>query len=105
MTSKKVRREMGKRQSSFDKGGIEDLAKNKPVVYQLQNAKGENVYTGVAKRGRVEERLKEHLPGGKDAIPGAKRVKLTQHDSIAAAERSEARIIKQAKPRYNKKGK
>ena len=96
---------MGKKQSSFDKTGIEDLAKDKPVVYQLKNAKGDNIYTGVAKRGRVEDRLKEHLPGQKDAIPGAKRVKITQHDSIASAQKSEARIIKQARRRHNKKGK
>ena len=96
---------MGKKQSSFDKAGIEDLAKNKPVVYQLQNDKGENIYTGVAKRGRVDDRLMEHLPGQKDAIPGARGVKITQHDSIASAKKSEERIIKQAQPRHNKKGK
>ncbi len=95
---------MGKKQSSFDKFGIEDLAKDKPVVYQLQNAKGENIYTGVAKRGRLHDRLKEHLPGQKDAIPGARKVKITQKDSIADARKSEERIIKQVQPRHNKKG-
>lgn len=96
---------MGKKQSSFNRDGIADLAKDKPVVYQLQNNKGENIYTGVAKRGRIEDRLKEHLPGQKDAIPGAKAVKITQHGSIADARRSEERIIKRAQPRHNKQGK
>jgi len=51
-----------KKSGNFDKKGIESLAKDKPVVYKIKNDKGKNLYTGVAKRGRVEERLKEHLP-------------------------------------------
>ena len=97
---------MTKRKSGqFSEEGIESLAKNKPVVYKIENKSGTNIYTGVAKRGRVEERLKEHLPGGKDPIPGGAKVKIEQKESIAEAEKSEARIIKAAKPRYNKQGK
>ena len=95
---------MGK-SSKFDGDSIDRLAKDKPVVYKIENAKGENIYTGVAKRGRVGDRLKEHLPGGTDPVPGGKRVVIDQKPSIDEARRSEARIIKRSQPRYNKKGK
>ncbi len=95
----------GKKSSKFTKDALGDLAKDKPVVYKIRNAKGDNVYTGVAKRGRVEERLREHLPGGEDAIPGARRVEIQQKSSIGEARKSEARIIKRSKPRHNKQGK
>ena len=95
----------GKKSGGFNKDGIEGLAKNKPVVYQIENSKGENIYTGVAKRGRVEQRLKEHLPGAKDAVPGGVKVKIQQKPSIGDALNSEARIIKKQQPAQNKKGK
>lgn len=91
--------------AKFTKQGIKQLPKNKPVVYKLKDGAGSNVYTGIAKRGRVEDRLKEHLPGSKDAIPGVKTVQVTQQNSIAQAERSESRIISQSKPKRNTKGK
>ena len=95
----------GKKSGKFDFAGIEGLAKNKPVVYQIENSKGKNIYTGVAKRGRVEERLKEHLPGAKDPIRGGVKVKIQQKTSIDVALKAEAKIIKQQKPTQNKKGK
>ena len=95
----------GKKSGSFDKDGIENLAKDKPIVYQIEDAKGNNIYTGVAKRGRVENRLKEHLPGGKDPICGGAKLKIQQKSSIDEAIKSEARIIKRQQPPQNKKGK
>ena len=95
----------GKKSGKFDKSGIEGLAKDKPVVYQIENSKGKNIYTGVAKRGRVEERLKEHLPGAKDPIRGGTKVKIQQKSSINEALKSEDRTIKRQQPAQNKKGK
>ena len=95
----------GKKSGSFDESGIEALAKNKPVVYDIQDDKGKTLYTGVAKRGRVEDRLKEHLPNGPDPIQGGKKVKIQQKPSIAKAEEAEARAIKKKQPPQNKKGK
>lgn len=95
----------GKKSGGFNKEGIKSLAKNKPVVYQIENSKGDNIYTGVAKRGRVGERLKEHLPGAKDAIHGGVKVKIQQKPSINDALKSEARIIKSQQPSQNKRGK
>jgi len=93
----------GKKSGSFDKEGIEGLAKDKPVVYTIEDNKGNNLYTGIAKRGRVEERLKEHLPGAADPIRGGTKVKIQQKSRIADAEKSEARIIKNQQPPQNKK--
>ena len=95
----------GRKSGSFDIKGIKGLAKDKPVVYTIENSDGKNLYTGVAKRGRVEDRLKEHLPGAADAVRGGTKVKIQQKSSITEAEKAEARIIKSQQPPQNKKGK
>ncbi|MCK5606699.1 hypothetical protein KAR91_32655 [Candidatus Pacearchaeota archaeon] len=94
-----------KKKAKFNADGIDSLAKNKPVAYKIFDKNDVNVYTGKAKMGRVGVRLKEHLPGGPDPIQGGVRVEIIQKGSIAEAEKTEARIIKQAKPSQNKKGK
>ena len=95
----------GKKSGKFDNEGIEGLAKDKPVVYKIEDNQGEDLYVGVAKRGRVEARLKEHLPGGADPVPGGATVRIQQKMNIADAEKAEARIIKKSQPPQNKKGK
>ena len=95
----------GKKSGSFNKDGIEGLAKDKPVVYDIQDKSGKTLYTGVAKRGRVEDRLKEHLPGGPDPVRGGSKVKIQQKSNISDAEKAEARSIKKNQPPQNKKGK
>jgi hypothetical protein len=89
----------------FDSESIGEVPKDKPLVYKLLNKNGDNVYTGVAQRGRAEDRFKEHLPGGSDPIPGVTKVKIQQKSSIDEARDSEARIIARSKPRHNKQGK
>lgn len=97
---------MRKRKTTkFNPDGIDQLAQDKPVVYKILNAADENIYTGVAKRGRVSDRLKEHLPGGPDPIRGGRKVKIQQQPSIQKALESEARIIRRSQPKQNKKGK
>lgn len=95
----------GKKTGKFNKDGIEGLAKDKPVVYKIENNKGKILYAGVAKRGRVEDRLKEHLPGGPDPVRGGAKVKIQQKSNIDQAKKAEARIIEKEKPPQNKKGK
>lgn len=95
----------GKKSADFNKEGIERLSKNKPVVYQIENSKGDNLYTGVARRGHVTDRIKEHLPGAKYAIRGGTKVRIQQKPSIVDALRTEARIIKRQHPLQNTKGK
>ncbi len=97
---------VSKRKSGkFNRDGIDSLANDKSVVYKILNARGENINTGLASRYRVGDRMKYHLRGGKDSIPGAKRVVIDQKPSIAEARLSEARIIKRSQPRHNKQGK
>ena len=87
------------------KEGIDRLPNDKPVVYKIMNEQGKNIYTGVAKRGRIEDRLAEHLPRAKDKIPGGSKVQVTQKPSITEAQKSESRIVARSKPRHNKRGK
>ncbi|HEB35906.1 MAG TPA: hypothetical protein ENI18_08710 [Candidatus Aminicenantes bacterium] len=87
---------------NFSKKNIEKILKNKPIVYKLKNAGETNLYTGIAKLGRVDDRLKEHLLGGKDPIKGARQFQTKQFKSIDQARREEKKIIKKEKPKYNK---
>ena len=95
---------MARQTVGFNKGGIAKLQNDKPVVYKILTPGGRNNYTGTAMRGRVQERLLEHLPNGKDSIPGGK-VQIEQMGSIDEARTKEERIIATAKPPYNEQGK
>lgn len=63
----------------FNQSGAAKLPNDKPVVYKIQTESGNTNYVGIAKRGRVQERIQEHLDAGK--IPGAK-VQIQQMSSI-----------------------
>ena len=52
---------MSTKKVKFNKTGIDKLPNNKPVVYKIITEGGRNNYTGIAQRGRVQERLEEHL--------------------------------------------
>jgi predicted GIY-YIG superfamily endonuclease len=93
---------MAKKTVPFNNKGIEKLPNDKPVVYKIQTEGGRNNYTGVAQRGRVQERLKEHLSN--DGIPGSK-VQIEQMPSIKEAKAKEANIIARSQPPHNKQGK
>jgi len=95
---------MAKKTVPFNERGIGKVPDDKPVVYKVLTDGGRNNYTGVAKRGRVQERLQEHLPGGKDPIPGAK-VQIEQMPSIRDAQAKETRVIARSKPPHNEQGK
>ena len=94
---------MGKKTADFNKTGINKLPDNKPVVYKILTEGGKNNYTGVAQRGRVKDRLQEHLPGSKDYVPGAK-VQIEQVSRIEEAKKKEALIISRSKPKHNEQG-
>ncbi len=95
---------MSSRSTGYSKSSISKLPNDKPVVYKIKSGTGKNNYTGIAKRGRVQERLGEHLSGGKDYIPGS-TVHIEQMNSISDARVKESRIIARSKPKYNKQGK
>jgi excinuclease UvrABC nuclease subunit len=86
----------------FNPKGIAKLPDDKPVVYRIETEGGKTNYVGTAKRGRVLDRLQEHLDAGE--IHGA-RVHIQQMPSIQEAEKTEARIIARSKPKYNEQGK
>ncbi len=97
---------MGHRKTTkMNHDAIDELAADKPVVYRIRNRAGDVVYIGSAKRGRVKERVEEHLSDGSDRVPGAASVSIEQKKSIAEAQEAEARAIKRSKPRHNKRGK
>ncbi len=93
------------RTTNMDSDSIDALPNDRPVLYRILNQRGENVYTGVARRGNVRDRLKAHLPGGDDPVPGAVKVRIEQKDSIDQARQSEARVIARSRPKHNKQGK
>ncbi len=88
---------MAKKTVNYNKNGIDGLPNDKPVLYRIKTKNNGLNYAGVAKRGRVQDRLKEHL----DEIPGAK-VQIEQFSSINDARKKEAGVIKRNNPKYNK---
>lgn len=92
----------GKKSGNLNKTTIEEAANDKAAVYKIKNAKGENVFTGAAARGKVKDQLSKHLKGGEEAVPGAKSFQLTLKDTVAEARKSAERIIQRDKPRHNK---
>ena len=95
---------MAKKTIKNNKTSISKLPNDKPVMYKIKTPSGKVNYVGVAKRGRVQRRLEEHLPGGKEYIPGAK-VQIEQCSSIAEARKNEAATIKRIQPKHNGLGK
>lgn len=92
-----------KKTVSFNQAGIARLPNDKPVLYKITTNGGKSNYAGIAKRGRVQERIAEHLPGAKDAVPGSK-VQIEQMSTIRLAGQKERKMIVMEKPKYNKKG-
>ena len=92
---------IAKKTVNFNQSGVSKLPQNKPAVYRIKTSAGKTNYVGVAKRGRVQERIQEHLDAGN--IPGAK-VQIEQKPSIQEARKTEARAIARTKPKYNKQG-
>jgi len=89
-----------KKTVKFNQSAIGKLPESKPVIYRIETDGGKDNYIGIAKRGRVQERIQEHLPGAKDPVPGSK-VQIEQMPSIQQAEKREIKIIKKEQPKYN----
>ncbi len=96
---------MAKKTVKANDQGIEKIPADKPIVYKLLDEQNKNVYTGTAKKGNVQQRLKDHLPGGKDPIPDAKKIQIEQMPTIEDAKKKEANIVSRTKPKHNKQGK
>lgn len=87
---------MGTKKVKYNKTGIDKLPDDKPVLYRIESAGGNPNYVGIAKRGRVRERIAEHL----GEIPGA-NVRIEQLNSVEEARQKETRVIQRSKPKYN----
>ena len=94
---------MARKTVRFNKSGIGNLPNDKPVVYRIKTSSGKTNYVGIAKRGRVQDRLTEHL-GGTDRVPG-NSVQVEQMSRVDEARAKESRVISRSKPKYNKQGK
>ena len=92
---------MAQKTIKYNQAGTSTLPDNKPVVYKVQTVGGSTNYVGIAQRGRVQERIQEHL--AEKRIPGAK-VKIEQMSSIGAARQKEKNIIARSNPKYNRQG-
>lgn len=88
----------------FNKTGIGKLPNDKPATYRIRTSGGKTNYVGTAKRGRVQERVAEHLLGAKDYVPGT-NVVVEKQSNITTARDKEARAIRRSQPKYNKQGK
>ncbi len=91
---------MGTKKSNYTKAGVDKISNDKPALYRIKTDSGNDNYVGIAKRGRVSDRIGEHL----GEIPGS-TVEIEQFSSIRDAAKKEARVIKRSQPKYNKKGK
>jgi len=88
---------MGTKKVKFNSGGIVQLPNNKPVLYRIETRRGTPNYVGIAKRGRIRERLEEHLGN----IPG-ETVRIEQFSKIEEARKKETNVIRRKNPKYNK---
>lgn len=88
------------KKTNYNKSSINKLPNDKPALYRIETEGGNLNYAGIAKKGRVSERIKEHL----GEIPGAK-VSVEQFSTVAEARSKEKNVIKRNKPKYNKQDK
>src|SRR2546427_9798270 len=93
---------MARKTVAYNKKSTAKLPESKPVVYKIQTEGGKTNYVGIAKRGRVQERILEHIAD--DAIPGAK-VQVEQVSRIEQAQQIEKRVIARTQPKYHEQGK
>lgn len=87
----------------FNKEAIEKIPSDQPQGYKLFDIKGDLSYVGIAKRGRINERLLEHKNNSefnKEIIDFATK----EFSSIDQAREWEEQIIAEENPKFNKQG-
>lgn len=93
------------RTQKFTKGNIANVPQDKAIIYKIKNRDGENLYTGIAGRGRSQERLLEHKEIKKEKIPEGTRFQYAQVKTKDRAHTIEKTIIRKEQPEFNKKHK
>lgn len=89
----------------FTKENIAKVPESKALLYKIKNPAGENLYTGIAGRGRGQERLLEHKELPKEKIPGGTRFQHTLVKNKERAAQLEKQIIRKEQPRFNQQNK
>ncbi len=89
------------RTKKFTKGNIAKIPKNKAIIYKIKDGSGNNLYTGIAGRGRSQDRLIEHKDIKKEVIPGGTKFQIAQVKTKVKAHNIEKRIIKKEQPKFN----
>lgn len=85
----------------FTKANIAKIPENKAVIYKIKDGSGNNIYTGIAGRGRSQDRLLEHKEIKKEIIPGGTKFQIAQVKTKEKAHAIEKRIIKKEQPKFN----
>ncbi len=93
------------RNQKFTKANIQKVPDGKAVIYKIKNEAGNNLYTGIAGRGRVIDRLLEHKNIKKEVIPGGTRIQIAQVKTKEIAKKVEKQIIKKEQPKFNEQNK
>ena len=83
---------------TITKGNLENVPGDKPGVYRIKNADGDVLYIGMAKGGRLDDRIAEH----KGEFEGGTRFQYKTTPNKDAAESLERREIREYKPPKNK---
>ena len=93
------------RTQKFTKENIAKVPENKAIIYKIKSKEGENLYTGIAGRGRGQDRLIEHKDIKKDKIPEGTRFQYAQVKTKVRAHQIEKVIIKKEQPEHNEQHK
>jgi hypothetical protein len=88
----------------FTKENVFKVPENKAIVYKIKNSDGKNLYTGIAGRGRGQDRLIEHKELKREKIDGGTRFQYAQVKTKDRAEKIEKQIIKKEEPKFNIQG-
>src|SRR3989344_1734594 len=89
------------RTQKFTKANIANVPQNKAIIYKIKSRQGENLYTGIAGRGRSQDRLLEHKDLKKEQIPEGTRFQYAQVNTKDRAHQIEKSIINKEQPEQN----
>ena len=93
------------RTQKFTKENIANVPQDKAIIYKIKSRGGENLYTGIAGRGRSQERLLEHKEIKKEKIPEGTKFQYAQVKTKVHAHEVEKSIIKKEQPEFNQQHK
>lgn len=91
---------MSKINLRFTKKAVRELPETKPGVYIIKNNSRTNIFTGIAKRGQVQETVQNHFYGGSQHIPGA-WLQFEQFNNLTDCSARLKAIIEEDKPKHN----